>query len=65
VWLDVGHSLLEDFVRVFDLQAVSSDLHTFVDEAFSNLLLTIAHDAVDQALDLNVAVDAVSWDVAN
>ena len=53
--------LFEDFERVFDFELLSSFLHTTVDQAFSNLLLAVEHDAVDQALDRYAVVNAVGW----
>jgi hypothetical protein len=65
VWLDVGHSLLEDFVGVFHLKTLGGFQEAIIHEAFSDLLFAIAHNAVYETLDLYVAVNTVSWNISN
>src|SRR5688572_27748198 len=57
--LNILQGLLENFKRVVNLKLVGSFLHTGIYQALCNLLFAVAHNAVDNAGNVNAVIQAI------
>jgi hypothetical protein len=65
MWLNVIHSLFENFQGVLNFKPVSGFLHASIDNFLGKLFFALMHHAVNQLLNWNGIVQTIRLDVSD